>query len=112
MQARAREDKHYTAVCAERESGMAEVAIEYTQVEDTVSALVEDDEPAAADNTVEQTEAAEKEARAPAASKAGTETHKKRLLVGRDRWTKAVSLFLVQCKGLHIAPSSTKSRDG
>ena len=38
-----------------------------------------------ADKTVEQTEAAEKEARAPAASAAGTETHKKRLLVGRDR---------------------------
>ena len=99
VQARAREDKHYTAVCAERESGIAEVAMDYIQVEDTVPAHAER-EATEADKTVEQTEAAEKEARAPAASKACTETHKKRLLVGRDRWTKAVFSFLVQVKGI------------
>ena len=54
VQARAREDKHYTAVCAERDSGIAGVAMDYIQIEDAVPALVEDDE------TVEQTEAAEK----------------------------------------------------
>ena len=85
MQARAREDKHCTAVRAERESGFAEVAMDCIQVEDTVPAHAED-EAAEADETAEQT-------------KTGTETHKKRLLVGRDRWTKAVFSFLVQCKG-------------
>ena len=27
-------------------------------------------------------------------------THKKRLLIGRDRWSKAVMAHLVKCKGL------------
>ena len=69
---------------------MAEVALDYAQIKDTVPLLV------AAEN--EDCIAAEQEARAPAA-KTGTETHKKRLLVGRDRLTKAVCSFLVQCKG-------------
>ena len=40
VQARASEDKHYTAVGAERESGVAEIAMDYTQIEDTVPVLV------------------------------------------------------------------------
>ena len=90
VKARAREDKHYTAVCAERESGVAKVALDYAQVEDTVPT---DGEAEGKDATT-----AEQEARATAA-KAGKETHKRRLLVGRDRWTKAACSFLVQCKG-------------
>ena len=43
--------------------------------------------------------AAEQEARAPAA-KDGAKTYKRRLLVGRDLWTKAACSFLVQCKGI------------
>ena len=61
VQARAREDKHYTAVCAERDSGIAEVAMDYIQVEDTVPAHAER-EATEVGETVEQTEAAEKEA--------------------------------------------------
>ena len=71
VQARAREDKHCTAVCAERMSGIAEVAMDYIQIEDTIPAHAED-EAAEVDETAEQT-------------KTGTETHKKRVLVGRDR---------------------------
>ena len=97
--ASARRQALHRCVCAERESGIAEVAMDYIQVEDTVPAHAER-EATEADKTVEKTEAAEKEARAGAASKVGTETHKKRVLVGRDRWTKAVLSFLVQCKGI------------
>ena len=69
---------------------MVEVALDYAQVEDTVPT---DGEVEDKDRT-----AAEQEARAPAA-KADTETHKRRLFVARDRWTKAACSFLVQCKG-------------
>ena len=76
--------QHNTAVCAERESGIVEVAMDYIQIEIAVPASAEDN-AAEADETAEQT-------------KTGTETHKKRVLVGRDRCTKAVFSLLVQCK--------------
>ena len=91
VQARARKYKHYTAVGAERESGIAEIAMEHTQIEDTVPVLVATGE---ADVEVAAGANAEQEARAPAEGP-GTETHKKRCLVGRDRWTKAIFSFLV-----------------
>ena len=92
VKARGREDKHYTAVSAERESGLAEIALDYAQIEDTVPL------PDADEERDEEDIAAEQEASAPAA-KLKKNVHKKRLLVGRDRWTKAVCSFLVQCKG-------------
>ena len=91
VQARAREDKHYTAACAARESGIAEVAMDYIQVEDTVPALGEEDEstePAETDEIEKQlthsaalVEALEEPAQGAEKTKAGTETHKKRVLV-------------------------------
>ena len=66
---------------AERESRIAEAAMDYIHIADTVPAHAED-EAAEADETAEQT-------------KTGTETYKKKLLVGRDRWTKAVLSFVV-----------------
>ena len=75
VKTRAREDKHYAEVAREREQGLAKVEMDYAQIEDT---------------TVEKDES-----EAPRAAV----IHKKRLLVGRDRWTKSVFTFLVKCKG-------------
>ena len=98
VQARAREDKHCTAVCAERMSGIAEVAMDYIQIEDTIPAHAED-EAAEVDETAEQT-------------KTGTETHKKRVLVGRDRYTKQCFRCWFSAKEAEMTPSSTRLRDG
>ena len=64
--------------------------MDHAQVEDTVPT---DDGVEDKDGT-----AAEQEARAPAA-KTDKQTHKRRMLAGRERWTKAACSFLVQCKG-------------
>ena len=62
------------------------MAMDYIQIEDAVPASAKD-KAAEADETAEQTGS-------------GTETHKNMLLVGRDRWTTAVLLFVLQSKGI------------
>ena len=75
VKARAREDKHYAEVAREREQGLAKVEMDYAQIEDTTADKDESETSGAA------------------------MIHKKRLLIGRDRWTKSVFTFLVKCKG-------------
>ena len=73
IKARGREDKHYSQTKQEMEMGLPRVDLDYAQVEDVVPSTLP-----------EQPE----------------EPHKKRLLIGRDRWTKSVQAHLVRCKGL------------
>ena len=85
VQARAREDKHYKAVNAERELGLPRVSLDYGQLEDTVE------------------------------GEAGVKvTYKKRFVVGRDRWSRFTFAHLVKCKGLGddtVVKKLTKSVD-
>ena len=85
VQARAREDKHYKAVNAERELGLPRVSLDYGQLEDTVEC------------------------------EAGVKvTHKRRFVVGRDRWSRFTFAHLVKRKGLGddtVVKKLTKSVD-
>ena len=73
--AKGREDKHEKISEEEKKLGLPKISVDYAQIEDTVDK--KDDEEA--DERV---------------------THKKRLLVGYDRWTKMTFVHLVKCKGL------------
>ena len=87
--ARGREDKHLRQTKEERALGLPKVSMDYAQIEDVV--------------TEEQPESEEQV------------THKRRLMVGRDRWTGYTFNHLVECKGLgdhNIVKKVTASVDG
>ena len=75
VRARGKEDKHFKQAKQERELGLPKVSMDYAQIEDKVEVEIEESE---------ETDA----------------VHKKRLLIGRDRWTKSTFSHLVKCKGL------------
>ena len=90
MSARGREDKHYIQTSKEMELDLPMVVLDYAQIRYVANG-------AGSARTVEQadtTQPAEQPKEMPA--RAGP--HKRRLLVGRDRWTTQVMAHLVRCK--------------
>ena len=86
VQARAREDGHYTRTKEEREVGLPCVAIDYAETGDIRQESKEAD--------VRDTEECDD------LEKDKIVVVKRRLLVGRDKWTGHTFAHLVQCKGL------------
>ena len=68
VSARGREDKHYTQTSKEMELGLPMIVLDYAQVEDTTKAQTH-------------------EVNAPRGEEAPSKPHKRRLMIGRDRWT-------------------------
>ena len=96
MSARGREDKHYTQTSIEMELGLPMVVLDYAQIEDA-----DEDVMAEADNMAEDpTKVQTHEADAPKDGNTLSKPRKRRLMIGRDRWTKQVMAHLVKCKGL------------
>ena len=73
--AKGREDKHEKISDEEKKLGLPKISMDYAQIEDTIDKHGDEE-------TDEQG------------------THKKRLLVGYDRWTRMTFVHLVKCKGL------------
>ena len=89
MSSRGREDKHYTQTIKEMELGLPIIALDYAQIEDV-------EVSADSAKMVNQAEKKEQSEEVPTRAK----PRKRRLLIGRDRWTKQVMAHLVRCKGL------------
>ena len=74
------------------ELGLPMVVLDYAQIEDAVDGA----DSARKVGQAEPTQTAEKPEEMPARPK----LRKRRLLIGRDKWTKQVMAHLVRCKGL------------
>ena len=96
MSARGREDKHYTQTSIEMELGLPMVVLDYAQIEDADEEVMAEADNMAEDPTKVQTH----EADAPKDGNTLSKPRKRRLMIGRDRWTKQVMAHLVKCKGL------------
>ena len=96
VQARAREDGHYARTREEREVGLPCIAMDYAETGD-LREKSEDDAKSKEEDLLENKDEAD--------------VYKRKLLVGRDKWSSHTFVHLVKCKGTEDPHVVKKVRD-
>ena len=131
VQSKAREDPHYKLTAEERQLGLPEVAMDYAEVKEYTSPNNADTGPLqledgdngeeTKDNVEDNGEEAkedveddEDEDESNNKDDKKRRCHERKLIIGRDKWTKTTFAHIVKCKGLgdeRVARKVTRSID-